>query len=92
MKTYPRLKALVFALSLTGLAACASPPEPPQPSGERVPVNQPQQQVQQPAEPSVPAPADDLQLIVRQESKEPVLLTSPRPAADTDLPRLNYRK
>lgn len=90
MKTYPRIKALVFALSLTGLAACASPPEPPQPSGERVPVNQPQQ-VQQPVAQPVKAPADDLQLINRQESEEPVLLTSPRPAED-DLPRLNYRK
>ena len=92
MKTYPRIKALVFALSLTGLAACASPPEPPQPSGERVPVNQPQQvQQQQPVAQPVTAPADDLQLINRRQDEEPVLLTSPRPA-DDDLPRLNYRK
>ena len=36
--------ALIGAVLLATLSACSSPPKPPQPTGEWVPVNQPASQ------------------------------------------------
>lgn len=71
------------------LAGCSSPPEPPQPMGEKVAVNPPvKQPIVQPVQEQQPVLVNDL------EPLKPVLVTSPRPVDihEFDDLRPKYRK